>query len=508
MGDRLRTTPAARRRLRRSAVIAAVIGTMGSGVASAQVPGAGQPGAPQTARVEGIFGAAHGDPADGRGDSHTQAFVTPDGAPSRAVQLALPDDLARRYGGLDALMHKQVAVTGVMERTPGKRGVDFLRPTAIDVGRDATKGPSLDLAGFPLGRSAPALTVMCAFADKAARPFDQSFLNAMVGENSYLDGYWRDASYNQINLLGSKVVPARGWYTLPGNEVDYLLDPPNLKEIVAGPVKKTLLLTKSATDCTALAAPHVNLDDFAVINLVFNTDIVSYAFGGGVIGRRLTWLPASMALQAGVTAHEMGHAWKMTHTGVKGEYDSAWDVMSGGWKLPQCQPLPTFTCAPTHPSAYNKNRAGWLENRRVDVPLNATTTVELQAVANPGAGPVMAKITPDDKHFYTVEFRNDVGRDAALPLDGEDGAIIIHEQWVKGQNDKGQDINTVKLMGKDGTTGARWLAGSEFERSDMGPPAPKAMSFDFDGVTIEVDEITPTSATVTIRHFPPVIVNP
>jgi hypothetical protein len=508
MGNRLRTMPGARRRLRRAAVIAAVIGTMGSGVASAQVPGAGQPGAPQTVRVEGIFGAAHGDPADGRGESHLLAFVTPDGAPSRTVPLALSDDLARRYGGLDALMHKQVAVTGVMERTSGRGGIDFLRPTAIDVGRDATRGPSLELAGYPLGKSLPALTIMCAFADKTASPFDQSFLNAMVGADSYLDHYWRDASYHQVNLLGSQVVPARGWYKLPGNEVDYLLDPPNLKELVAAPVKKTLLLTKSATDCTALAAQHVNLDDFAVINLVFNTDIVSYAFGGGTIGRRLTWLPAFAAVQAGITAHEMGHAWKMAHAGLKNEYDSAWDVMSGGWKTPQCQPLPMFTCAPTHPSAFNKNRAGWLENRRVDVPLNATTTLELQPVANPGPGPVMAKITPDDKHFYTVEFRNHNGRDAALPFDGEDGAVIIHEQWVSGQNDEGKDINTIKLMGTNGTKGARWLEGSEFERSDMGPPLPAPMSFDFDGVTIEVDEITPTSATVTIRHFPAIIVNP
>jgi hypothetical protein len=129
-------------------------------------------------------------------------------------------------------------------------------------------------------------------------------------------------------------------------------------------------------------------------------------------------------------------------------------------------------------------------------------------VANPGAGPVMAKITPDDKHFYTVEFRNHNGRDAALPFDGEDGAVIIHEQWVSGQNDEGKDINTIKLMGTNGTKGARWLEGSEFERSDMGPPLPAPMSFDFDGVTIEVDEITPTSATVTIRHFPAIIVNP
>jgi hypothetical protein len=152
----------------------------------------------------------------------------------------------------------------------------------------------------------------------------QPFFQGLAGEDSMMDSYFRTTSYGQINLVGSKVVPARGnWYVLPGKQADYIDE------------DKEMRLGKLYEDCTALAAQHVNLNDFAAINMAFNTNLVNYAFGGGLDGRRLTWLPPLGWLNGGVTAHEMGHAFYMSHTGLAAEYDN-W-THSCPWPAPSAQ---------------------------------------------------------------------------------------------------------------------------------------------------------------------------
>jgi hypothetical protein len=445
-------------------------------------------------RVEGVFGLVHADPIDLRGEGILHGFVTDARYPSRGVRIAVPSRVAARYGGVEALMGKRVAITA--SRTAGAAAGtrNELTALAIDVQGDASKGVSLDLSAFPQGKATPTLTIMCRFADKPVEPADQSYLNGLAGQGSLLDSYWQNVSYQQIHLGGSKVVPAAGpWLVLPGKEADYLTNTGNGTDFALQVGKKEMKLGKLFEDCTGLAAGLVNLDDFAVINMAFNTSFIGYAFGGGMGGRRLTWLPEWSWRNAGVTGHEMGHAYGMTHVGWKGEYDSAWDVMSGATMA--CATHDTYTCVPQHPSAYNKDRAGWLTNRRVDVPLNTTTTVNLRSLSNPGPGTVAAKISPDEFHSYYVEFRTAAGLDAHLPL-GEVGAVIIHEAWKFNDDFKGDMVT-----GTNGKTGAHRLTGSVFARWQEETPR-EPFFWEFDGVLVRVDSIGATSATVTITHLP------
>ncbi len=61
--------------------------------------------------------------------------------------------------------------------------------------------------------SQPWVSVMCKFSDVSTEPKPLTYFNNMY-VNSYpgLDHYWREVSYNKVNLAGSS---ARGWYLLP-----------------------------------------------------------------------------------------------------------------------------------------------------------------------------------------------------------------------------------------------------------------------------------------------------
>jgi hypothetical protein len=277
-------------------------------------------------------------------------------------------------------------------------------------------------------------------------------------------------------------------------------------------------LGKLYSHCSALAAADFNLDDFAVINLAFNSDLVNYSFGGGLSGRRVTWLTPKGWKTGGTTAHEMGHAFRMVHTGLASEYDNAWDVMSGSGKA--CTPNATYQCLPQHQSAYNKLSAGWLANRVIEIPEQPKTTVELAPMDNPGSGKVLARIAPADPdahHAYLVEFRRPVGLDKNLPLAGSTGAVIIYEYWETPKwttEDPDDVVKHIQLMGKDGLAGARWLPGMVFDRSQMFTgnicdmddncqlsPIEEAWDYELDGIRIKVDAITSAKATVTFTQL-------
>lgn len=483
--------------------LALAVGPAGA-AGSAARPGNGRP--PETVRVEGIVGAVHADPTDDRGQEYYDTMVTDERDPSRSTAVTFPPALAERYGGIDGLTSKRVAVTAVSGRTGRTKSLTAI---AVDVQGDATKGLGLGLPATAAATSKPQLTVLCKFADKPVEPQTQSYFQGLTGDNGLMDDYFRTTSYQQINLLGSKVAPATGsWFTLPNAQAEYV-DADNK-------MKYGTLYSHCATQ----AATQVNLDDFSVINMAFNTNLVGYAFGGQWDGRRVTWLPP-MGWHGGVTAHEIGHAFRMSHDGLASAYDNAWDVMSGSSKA--CTPHATYICLPQHQSGFNKMKAGWLDGRIVDVPLQATTTLDLKPMDNPGTGPVVARISPVDpenKHAYYVEYRRPAGLDANLPFNGAPGAVLIYEYWEtpKFETPEPGDVRGhIQLMGTDGKAGARWLPGSVFNREEMftgnfcdnnnncvKSPVEQATASEIDGIRIRVNSTSDAKASITVTQLPAV----
>ncbi len=172
--------------------------------------------------------------------------------------------------------------------------------------------------------SQPFISIMCKFAGVNVEPRNLTYFKNMYSNiKPGLDNYWREVSYNKINLIGSKAV---GWFVLP-HTLDYYLSTSDYLWYVS-------------QDCIKVADNVVNFTLFKGINLIFNKEIDSYSYGGqlnmtldGVTKPwRITWLPPMAYLDIVVVEHEMGHSFGFSHSSAYNyEYFNQWDVMSDMW---------------------------------------------------------------------------------------------------------------------------------------------------------------------------------
>lgn len=376
-----------------------------------------------TTTLTGILTVVDGDPQPG-------ADAT--AAPQQLYLLHLPDGRALR------LLPGDVAAGELAESDLAR--LNRSRVTVTVAAAEVTATESGAAPGATIGAitlapgAAPAttavtgntrwITVACKFANVTDEPRTVDFFRQMY-RNEYpgLDHYWRQASYDHVNLVGSD---AAGWFGLPGTRNSY----------VPGGVYADL--AKLFNDCTAAADAAVNFAAFDGINLVFNDFIGAFAWGGswnatldGVSKTfRTTWLPPWGYLSLSVTQHEMGHSYGMPHSGsAAGEtYSNVWDVM-GRPGIMNChlQPDadPVFGCVERNPITWHREIPGWLDDR-VYVAGPGEHQIFLESATDPaGDGYLLARIPIDDEglRFYTVEARSRVGYDAILPGDG----VVIHE---------------------------------------------------------------------------------
>ena len=262
--------------------------------------------------------------------------------------------------------------------------------------------------------SQPFAVLLCKFADASNELAPAShFETLMSGGNDSLDAYWREVSYDHINLAGSRVA---GWYALSS--------PASAYTDSAGDTD----LFRLAADCTAAADVDIHFPDYVGINLAFNRGFPGGPRGGQVCldldGEArcygVTFLWPDLFGDRSALAHEMGHAFGLRHSEIadaKG-YANPWDLMGeGGW----CWPDPDCSPAPQHMSAYQKDQLGFIPAvRKYLAPADSRASIVLERLAQPGTdGYLMAQIpiAGSTEHFYTVEARRRVGLDAGLPAD-------------------------------------------------------------------------------------------
>jgi M6 family metalloprotease-like protein len=348
---------------------------------------------------------------------------------------------------------------------------------------------SLNLTG-----SQPWVTVLCKFNDYSTEPRPSAYFQEMYAPR--VDNYWREQSYNLINLIGSGSVTR--WFTLPHPRSYYVYDSD-------GDQAEELNLDRAANDCTAAADADVYYPFYVGINLMFNTDLDGYAWGGGnwmtLDGAPrlwyMTWEPPWGYTNLAVIEHEMGHGFGMPHSsGNYGQtYDNPWDIMSDTWTNCNQSSDPTYGCLGQHTISYHKDAiTGWIPaNKRFAANSGVQATITLERLAQPQSGDyLMAKIPIAGSltHFYTVEARQRVGFDVKLI----GNAVIIHE--VDTDRSNPAHVIDGDMNGNNNDQGAMWTPGEIFT-----DPAHQ--------IWVKVESATPNGYVITVSNqYMPITASP
>ena len=98
---------------------------------------------------------------------------------------------------------------------------DSAQPAAL---ASSGQRPDAPLAAAPpknhLTGPQPFISILCKFADEDGEPVPPAYFEGLFGAaRPGLADYWREVSYGQISLEGSRTV---GWYTLPRPSTEYL----------------------------------------------------------------------------------------------------------------------------------------------------------------------------------------------------------------------------------------------------------------------------------------------
>jgi M6 family metalloprotease-like protein len=333
----------------------------------------------------------------------------------------------------------------------------------------------------------PWVTILCKFSDKTTTPKPPSYFQGMYS-NIYpgLDHYWREQSFNQMNISGSTSVTQ--WYVLPHARSYYVYDQ-------NGDGVPDLNFDRAANDCTAVADAVIDYRNFVGINLMFNDELDGYAWGGGhymtLDGTSriwyMTWEPPWGYANITVIAHEMGHGFGMPHSsGMYGQtYDNRWDVMSDGWTDCANSSDATYGCLGQHTISYHKDLVGWLDGRKTTVSYGNRATITLDRLAQPQSGTMLMVQVPiglNSNRLYTVEVRKKIGYDVKLPLEG----VIIHN--VDPERAKPAQVVDIDNNGNTGDAGAVWTVGETFYDAT-------------NQISIQIDATSGNGYVITISNY-------
>ncbi|MEI6043269.1 MAG: fibronectin type III domain-containing protein [Chloroflexota bacterium] len=445
----------------------------GGSLVIAQTPSGNSAG---TTTLTGNLTMLWGDPAPSSNKaSVTLYYLQEDNGQTH--RLILPEALTAPYGGILALTQKRVTlVVGNAITAPTAETLQAGPALTVQsIQPDTTKNARSGVQTY-FGGNRPFINLLCKFADVPAEPKPPTYFNGLVS-NTYpgLGDYWRNVSYNNINIESSTTTTR--WYTLPQTLAYYQAN-------------GDAVLTN---DCVAATKQAVYFPNYYGFNVMLNAIYSSYSWGGWnwftLDGVSRTW--GYTVLQPwgymngynyyyggqAVMAHEIGHSFRLPHSndpfGVV--YNNLWDVMSYTYNKYLVDP--TYGIVGQDPIAFHKDLDGWIPANRKFNYSGVAQTITLEQLDQPGPNNyLMAQIPIGGSAtlFYTIEARKLVGYDRNLPT----AAVIIHK------------VDTTRsepawVVGTDGGMGAAWTPGMVY--TDLS-----------NGIYIEVKAATATGFVISI----------
>lgn len=441
------------------------------GVASAQEDGGEQ------VTVRGTLHYVWGDvdPDSDLRTTETQVFLYE--ADSDVVYtLGNVESAARDQGGPLQFDGKLVEVTGILNPKTGRITVQEIR--------EVEEGPVIE-SHHGISHASGSqqwVTVACRFNDSAGTtPANIGFFTDLKNE---MDTFWREVSYETINLDGSTEV---GWVNMSKNRSAYINATTNRAR-----------LGLLAQDCAAAGDSLVDFTNYDGINFVFNDRLGCCSWGGGLTltidgstqGYSATWMATWGWQNQDVMGQEMGHGFGLPHSSgpYSATYDSNWDVQSGGGECNS--PDADFGCIGVHTVSFHKDALDWIPSaRRYMATTDPDQEIFIERLAQPTSATdyLMAEIPygGSPSLFYTVEVRQSVGYDDEIPSEG----VLIHTVNTT-RGDRLAQVVDADGDGDPNDDGAQWIAGETFQNATT-------------GVSVFVRETTSTGAWIVINPEPP-----
>ena len=435
--------------------------------------------------VTGTFSVLYGDPQPGSTLLHKTRYTLSSGVDSWRLDISAA--LLAASGGARALNGKTVEVSGE-ELSPGRIVVASVRlalaQSALASGAEALVSGSKTYA-----------TVLCKFNDIATEQQPVTFFTDLMGTTKPgLNHYWREVSYENINLDGSAEY---NWQTMANPRSAYL------------DADGDADLGKLAREC-ADAHPAVDFAAWHGINFVFNGNLDCCAWGGSVDPdedgagvKAATWMPP-WAWTGRVFGHESGHSIGLPHAADQygNEYGNRWDVMGSGLQ--------------THVNAYHKDQLGWIPPAEIysaSGALNQQIRLVNLAIPSDDLGEslsdyMMARIPlgGGDDRYYTLEARKKTGYDGSpggIPFEG----VVIH-LIDPDESDDFSDGGPSEIV--DGTSngnsaddGAVWVPGELFVDEAHGISIAVISEYD-DGWVVSINPKTDVTISKTATPNPAV----
>lgn len=286
----------------------------------------------QEVRV-GYLNVIYGDP-NPQSDAPAVRILTLAEDDGTITEIKVSEELLSAAGGFFAWNGKRVRVALRPAESEGN-GLDLRAGTRRAASLTLLGGGPGEAPDGGVSGSHPWVSILCNFSNISAEPrnlayFQGMYANAPAG----LDHYWREVSYDNIDIVGSTAVD---WVDLPQNQTFYVPTPGSGSNANLGQL---------FNHCTAAANPFVDFSNggqggFSGINMMFNANLDCCAWGGGRFASldgvsktwRTTWNPPWSFSNSAVIAHEMGHGFGLPHAnnwdGDGSPYDSKRRCVNG-----------------------------------------------------------------------------------------------------------------------------------------------------------------------------------